>query len=172
MNAAAECGMPHGLKCVLQTYLHPTESGLGIQTNDQVFWWLDKECLPLWNVRAKPYIYRVIRGAETDVFIGTDGNGGRLLGFDARSGRETVNLKPALGGVGDLAKIPGHGVLVSTFSVSRSYSVLPRLLVLSMKDRHHRLDNECFHLLGTWEHGVVCRAGRNGELLAVIDIRS
>ncbi len=76
---------------VHHTYLHPTEAGLGMQTNDQTFWWLDEECQPLWNVRAKPYIYRVHRSPDTDVFIGTDGNGGRLLALDARSGRETLN---------------------------------------------------------------------------------
>jgi hypothetical protein len=157
---------------VVQTYVHPTEAGLGMQTNDQSFWWLGRECLPAWSVRAKPYIYRVRRAPDTDVFIGTDGNGGRLLALDAHSGRETLNLKPVLGGVGDLAKTHGHKVLVSAFRVSRSYSSPPRLLVLSMSDRRHRLDHECSLLLGTWEHGVICRAGRDGERIAIIDIRS
>ena len=107
---------------VLSTKLHGTEAGLALQTNDQALWWLGDEEVPLWNVKAKPYIYRVHRSPDTDVFIGTDGNGGRLLGHDADSGRETLNLKPALGGVGDLAKVPGHDVLVSRFFTSRSYS--------------------------------------------------
>src|SRR5262249_34523530 len=129
---------------VHQTYLHPTEAGLAMQGNDQTFWWLGDESRPLWSARTKPYIYRVHRAPESDVFVGTDGMGGRLFAFDPDSGRETLNLKPALGGVGHLAKVPGHDVLVSTFCVSRSYSVLPRLLVLSMKDRRHILVHECY----------------------------
>lgn len=157
---------------VHRTYLHPTEAGLAMQGNDQTLCWMGTECVPNWTIRAKPYIYRVHRASDTDVFVGTDGAGGRLLSFEHGSGQETLNLKPMLGGVGHLAKLPGHQVLVSTYCVSRSYCVLPRLLVLSMKDRRYSLDYECFLLLGTWKHGVVCRAGQNGKQLAVIDIRS
>jgi hypothetical protein len=157
---------------VAKTYLHRTEAGLGMQTNDQTFWWLGDESLPGWSVRAKPYIYRVHRAPDTNVFLGTDGNGGRLLALDANSGQETLALKPALGGVGHLARLPGHDILASTFRVSRSYSVLSRVLVLSMKDRSYNLDRECYLVLGTWEHGVICRVGKQGERLAVIDIRS
>src|SRR5262249_52747663 len=131
---------------VTQSKLHQTGAGLAVQTNDQGFWWLGKECVPRWNVSAKPYIYRVHRASDTDVFVGTDGNGGRLLGLDASSGRETLHLKPVLGGVGQLARIPGDKVLVSTFRVSRSYAVPPRLLLLSMIDRRHTLHDDCFHL--------------------------
>jgi hypothetical protein len=155
---------------VRSTKLHGTESGLALQTNDQMIWWLGKEDMPLWRIRAKPYIYQVHCSA-TDVFVGTDGNGGRLLGFDAVSGRETINLKPALGGVGDLTKVPGHDVLVATFRISRTYSNPARLLILSMKDRLHDLDNQCWGLVGTWEHGAVFLAGVNGERLAIVDIR-
>ncbi|HEV2972388.1 MAG TPA: hypothetical protein VGY55_20615 [Pirellulales bacterium] len=155
-----------------RTKLHLTCAGMALQTSEQGLWWLGKECVPLWNVRAKPYIYRVHRMSDTDVFVGTDGNGGRLLAFDAESGRETLNLKPVLGGVGDLAKIPGQTILVSTFRTSRSYSAPTHLLVLSMMDRRHALDQECFHLLGTWEDGVVCRTGRDGDRIAVINLRS
>lgn len=157
---------------VNQTVLHLTDAGLAIQTNDQSLWWLGKECLPLWNVRAKPYIYRVHRAADSDVFVGTDGNGGRLLALDANSGRETLNLKPVSGGVSDLVKIPAHAILVSTFRGSRRDSVAPSLLVLSMLARQHTLKHECFLLMGTWEHGVVCRAGRDGSCIAVFDVRS
>ncbi len=102
------------------TNLHVTESGLALQTNDQMLWWLGKEELPLWSIRAKPYIYRVHSSRDSSVFVGTDGNGGRLMGFDQLSGGETLNLKPALGGVGDLSKVPGHDVSVATFMTSRS----------------------------------------------------
>jgi hypothetical protein len=132
---------------------------------------MGKENEPRWSVRVKPYIYQVHRSPETDVFVGTDGNGGRLLAFDAATGRETLNLKPALGGVGSLSKVPGHDVLVATYSVSKSYSVPPRLLVLSMKDRRHRLDTDCCGLIGTWDHGAVGPAGKQWTRLAILDVR-
>jgi hypothetical protein len=156
---------------VSRTYLHPTDAGLGLQINDQGFSWLGNDSRPLWIARTKPYLYCVSRAAESDVFIGTDGNGGRLLAFDAHSGQETLNLKPALGGAGDLVKIPGHAVLAALFRVSRSYSAAPRLLILSMMDRQHTLDEECHALLGTWEHGVVYRTGQDGSRIAVIDLQ-
>src|SRR5690606_36293598 len=140
--------------------------------NAQGFSWLGIESRTLWSVRARPYIYQVQRAPESDVFIGTHGNGGRLLAFDANSGQRTLDLKPALGGVVDLVRIPGHPVLASTFRVCRSYSVVPRLLILSLWTRKQTLDDDCFLLLGTWEHGVVCRTGRDGERIAVCDLRS
>jgi hypothetical protein len=157
---------------VRSTMLHSTGAGMALQSNDQGLWWLGTGEHAIWRVRAKPYIYRVHSCPDTDVFIGTDGNGGRLLGFQPDTGAETVNLKPALGGVGLLEKVPGHDVLVGVFRTSRSYSVSPRLLIFSMKDRHYDLENECVELLGTWEHGAVCRVGENGERLAIVDLRS
>ena len=153
-----------------RTYLHPTRAGLALQTNDQGFSWLGQECVPRWSVRAKPYIYRVHRATGTDVIVGTDGNGGRLLAFDADSGRESLNLKPALGGLGTLSAIPGSTTLVSTFCVSRSYAVPARLLVLSLTDRSHTLDHECVLLLGTWFGGAVCRTGRDRGRIGLVDL--
>lgn len=160
------------LSGVHTTWLRATGSGLGLQTNDQSFWWLGKEDAPLWNVRAKPYIYRVYHSAGTDVFIGTDGNGGRLLAFDADSGAETLNIKPAAGGFGSMEKVPGHAALVSHFRVSRSWSALGRLLVLPMNDSKLDIAQSCTAFVGTWEHGAVICVGKKGERLAVIDIRS
>jgi len=153
------------------TELRATDSGLALQTNDQTLWWLGDEVSPLWKVRAKPYIYRVHCSAESDVFVGTDGNGGRVVGLDRHSGRETLNLRPVVGGVGSLAKVPGHDVLVSGFMASRSRSVPCQLLVLSMRDRRHALVNQCQSLVGTWEHGAICIAGERSDQLAIADIR-
>jgi hypothetical protein len=152
---------------VRSTLLFPCESGLAFQANDQFVWWLGKENFPIWNIRAKPYIYRVHGSPDTDVFVATDGGGGRLLGIDAASGTENLNLRPVLGGVGDLAKVPDHAVLVATFRKSRKYSVPPRLLLLDMKDRSHDFDNEG-GLLGTWQQGAICLAGKR---ISVVDIR-
>jgi hypothetical protein len=108
---------------------------------------------------------------STDVFVGTDGRGGRLLAFDPRSGKETLNIKPPLGGAGTLSKVPSHQVLVAKFWTSPRDSVSGNLFVLSMRDRSHLLGGQCRELLGTWQHGAVCVAGQNGERLANVDIR-
>jgi hypothetical protein len=153
------------------TYLHQTESGLAMQINEQTLCWLGEQHFPSWEIRAKPYIYRVHRCSTTDVYVGTDGRGGRLLAFDAASGQETLSLKPPSGGAGTLAKVPEHQVLVAKFWTSRRDYVDGSLLVLSMQDGSHRLDCGCRELLGTWQHGAVCVAGENGERLAIVDIR-
>lgn len=148
-------------------------AGLALNINDaERMWWLGEGHQPLWDIRAKPYIYRVHRLTGTDVFVGTDGNGGRLFGFDSTTGAATLNLKPALGGVGDLSKVAEHRALVCSFRISKSYSKPPRLLILSMDDLKHRLDYECQQLVGTWQHGAVCRVGKNFERLAIIDLRN
>ncbi|MBS0203343.1 MAG: hypothetical protein JSS49_10620 [Planctomycetes bacterium] len=157
---------------VRTTRLHNTGAGLALQINDAAtFWWYGDEDRPLWSARAKPYIYRVRRSAGTDVFVGTDGMGGRVFGFDPQTGQETLNLKPTLGGVGSLSHIDEHSLLVASFRTSKSYSRSPSLLLLSTIDRSHRLAYECQSLEGTWRHGAICRAGERSERLAIIDVR-
>jgi outer membrane protein assembly factor BamB len=155
---------------VKEITLHPTDDGLGVQTNSQSFWWLGREATPIWKVRAKPYIYRVHRAADSDVFIGTDGMGGRLLAFDPNSGRETRNIKPTTGGFGDLTRIPGRPLLASTFMINRTYPLQCRLFVINMLDHQHSLRDRPSSVLGTWDGGVVGRTGRTWEHLAVFDI--
>jgi hypothetical protein len=41
-----------------------------------------------------------------------------------------------------------------------------------MKYRKRALIGNCFSLAATWEHGVVCQVGPDGERLAIFDIRS
>lgn len=157
---------------VQTTRLRNTEAGLALQANDAaMLWWYGREDRPIWSVRARPYIYQVYGSAGTDIFVGTDGMGGRLFGFDSRSGRETLNLKPALGGVGSLSPIHEHPLLVASFRTSKSYSRAPSLLILNMLDRSHRLAYECQVLQATWAHGAICRAGERSERLAIIDLR-
>jgi hypothetical protein len=153
------------------TRLHHTEAGIAIQANDQSLWWLGNEDLPGWNIRAKPYIYRVYCCPCTDVFVGTDGRGGRLLAFDPASGKETLNVKPGLGGAGTLSKVPGDDVLVARFWTSRRDTTDGSLFVLSMTDRRHQLECQCRDLVGTWQHGAVCVAGQESERLAIVDVR-
>ena len=155
---------------VNSTCLHHTGAGLALQVNDQTLAWLGKDD-PLWTVRAKPYIYRVHCCTGSDVFVGTDGRGGRLLAFDAAAGKETLNLKPTVGGAGSLTKVPGHELLVASFGTSRKNFLAGELLVLSMHDRTHRSDCQYGSLLGVWEHGAVCLAGKKWERLAILDFR-
>jgi hypothetical protein len=70
--------------------------------------WLGDGSQPNWSVRCQPYIYRVCSSPESELLVGTDGRGGILLGFGVQSGDETVNRKPAIGGVGTLTKVPGE----------------------------------------------------------------
>jgi hypothetical protein len=157
---------------VHSTRLHNTGAGLALQANDAAtLWWYGDEDRPLWSVRAKPYIYRVCRSAGTDVFVGTDGMGGRVFGFDPQTGQETLNLKPALGGVGSLSPVDEHSLLVASFRTSKSYSRAPSLLLLSTIDRSHQVAYECELLVGTWKHGAICRVGERNERLAIIDVR-
>lgn len=156
---------------VSSTCLWPTKEGLAIQINHQSLSWLAKGDIPLWTIRAKPYIYQVHRSSGNDVFVGTDGRGGRLLAFDSINGKETLNLKPALGGVGTLAKVPAHDLLLARFGTSRNDWNIGKLLVLSMIDRTHRLDLPCRSLLSTWQHGAICIAKNNDKKLSIVDLR-
>ncbi|HEX7378363.1 MAG TPA: hypothetical protein VF278_14690 [Pirellulales bacterium] len=155
---------------VNSTRLHHTGAGLALQVNDQTLAWLGEDD-PLWTVRAKPYIYKVHCRAGSDVFVATDGRGGRLLAFDPVSGRETLNLKPLVGGAGSLTKVPGHDLLVASFATSRANSLAGELLVLSMRDHAYQLDRRYGSLLGVWEHGALCLAGKKWERLAIVDLR-
>lgn len=154
------------------TRLCDSGAGLALNLNGaELLWWYGDSDQPLWSFRAKPYVYQVHRAHETDLFVGTDGNGGRLYALDPETGQETLNLKPALGGVGDLSRLPHQRILVAPFRTSKSYSATRRLLVVSMDDRSHHLDYECQSLLGTWQHGAICRTGKKSERLTIVDLR-
>jgi hypothetical protein len=155
---------------VKTTCLHATEGGLALQVDDQTLSWLGED-KPLWTIRAKPYIYRVHCSPGSDVFVGTDGRGGRLLAFNPVSGEEMLNLKPPLGGAGTLMKVPAHEILVAKFWTSHRDSIAGNLFVLTMRDRNHRFDCQCGELLGVWQHGAVCVTGKDGERLAIVDLR-
>jgi hypothetical protein len=160
------------LRGVKRTALHPGSAGLAVQTNDQRLWLLGDDDAPLWDVRVKQPVYRAFQSGSSPLLVGTDGNGGRLLGFDLASGQETLNLRPAIGGAGGLAKVPGHDVLVCPFTTSRSHHVPARLLVLNVRDNRHELTVDCWGLLGTWEHGAVCGAGLYDDRIVTFDVRS
>jgi len=154
------------------TQLHATEGGLAMQTNHaQMLWWLGREETPRWQIRAKPYIYNVHSSLSTDVFVGTDGRGGRLLAFNSASGRETLNIKPVFSGAGKMTKLPGDDVLVGPFGTSKSDPYAGLLCIVHMRDRGHEVRYACCEMLGTWQHGAVCNTGARGERIAVIDIR-
>lgn len=155
---------------VKSTSLHSTAAGLALQINHQLFHWFGPGTEAIWSAKAKPYIYRLLAEPATDLFVATDGNGGRLLAFDQATGRETLNLKPAIFGVAELTQVPGADLLVTPFAVSRSYNKPRRLLALSMKDRRHQLLGNCQALLGTWEQGAIYLSGADGRQLAIANL--
>jgi hypothetical protein len=154
------------------TRLLPTESGLALQTDEQTVWWLGEQQEPSWHVRAKPYVYRVLCSPGSDVFVGTDGRGGRLFAYDPDSGTETLNIRPQMGGAGTLTKVPGHEVLVAKFWVPSRDSTAGRLFMLSMRDRRHEVGEDCRQLLGVWDQGAVCLSGKKGDRVAIVDVRA
>lgn len=156
---------------VRHTQLHSTQAGLALQTNDQTLWWLGDDEIPNWQIRAKPYIYNVHGLPATDIFVGTDGQGGRMLAFDQATGNETLNLKPPCGGAGTFVALPGHDVLMGKFWTAKRDGISGRVCVISMHDRTHKLSHDCAAPIGAWQHGIVCITGRNAERLGVVDLR-
>jgi outer membrane protein assembly factor BamB len=75
--------------------------GVAIQVNDQKVLWTTHSGESLWKQRVKPYIYNLFASDTSDIFVATDGAGGRLFRFDSKTGQETFNFRPTLGGLGD-----------------------------------------------------------------------
>lgn len=162
------------VKKVRFTHLHQTGNGLALQTNDQNLHWLGCGSTPLWSIRAKPYIYSVHHASGANVYVATDGNGGRLLGFDVRTGAETLNLKQKLGGFGAIIEM-GDGVFVHGWTDSPSYSVTSRLFVLAMKSGRFEICDTRLAPFAAWRNGVIgCiwkNAVRQGGEIAIADLR-
>lgn len=157
---------------ITSTRLHSTDAGVALQANDQAVWWLGGAEAPLWNTRAKPYIYHVFGAPESDIFVGTDGAGGRLFAYDPVTGVETLNIKPSYGGAGSMKKVPNRDVLFAKFWTSKKDASKCELMSVSMRGRKCEGVIQCRELLGTWEHGAICQAGLEGERLAIVDIRN
>lgn len=151
------------------TMLHSVGAGLALQINDQGLCWLGQGAEALWEARCKPYIYRVYRGTNGDVFVGTDGNGGRLFGFDSATGEEILNLKPSSGGFGSLVAVKELGLLVTPFSAKPRHG---GLLILNTSNRSQHMIPGVYALIGQWNRGVVCRYGAKLDQLAIIDLAS
>jgi hypothetical protein len=156
---------------VHKAQLHATRAGLAVQVNDQRLQWLGHETAAQWSTVAKPFIYHVHAGSCGDVFVATDGQGGRLVAFDAASGEKTLNLKPSYGGAGELVEVPDHEALLVKFWKSALKPNSCQLQLVSMRDRSSQAIGECSELIGAWQHGAIYRAGKAGERLAMIDLR-
>lgn len=132
----------------------PTTQGVGVQVNDQKLLWTESETLK-WVQKAKPYIYRVFAGIDSSVFVATDGNGGRLFGFDRDDGHEVFNFRPAIGGLESAKFFEDYGSMLANVSMKKSYKVPPKLLRFDLKK--HSLDDvgDCWKILGDWERGIV-----------------
>jgi hypothetical protein len=149
--------------------LHSVGAGLALQINDQGLCWLGHGTEPLWEARCKPYIYHVYHGANGDIYVGTDGNGGRLLGFDSATGEEILNLKPSSGGFGSLVSLKELGLLVTPFSAKSRQG---GLLILNTSNRSQQVIPGVYAIIGHWSRGVLCRFGAKLDKLAIVDLES
>ena len=168
-NGTRVCGARLQRPKVTSTMLHSVGGGLALQINDQGLCWLDQGTEPLWEARCKPYIYHVYRGTNGDVFVGADGNGGRLFGFDSTTGEEILNLKPSSGGFGSLVALKELGLLVTPFSSKPRHG---GLLILNTSNRSQHMIPGVFAMIGPWSRGVVCRFGTKLNKLAIVDLES
>ena len=142
---------------VQQIVAWPTHRGVALQLNDQKIVWTNGD-ERLWNQRAKPYIYRIFASSSSDVWVATDGKGGRLFGFDPRTGNETYNFRPAMGGLGDM-RLMNASLAVGSVCMHRSYSIAPKLFTFDVETQKMDFWADCWLLLGNWEEGVVFVTG-------------
>lgn len=158
------------------TAIHLTSAGLALQINDQKLLWFGDSNSPQWEALCKPYIYNVHGFPGTDIFVGTDGRGGRLFSFDQQTGEEKLNLKSeGGGGMADLEYLETHQSLAFSFGATRTQA---GLMILSVSDNNQKFMSTDTHdrrarlaCLGFWRHGAVYRVGRNLEQLGILDLR-
>ncbi len=148
----------------------PTSDGVAIQINDQKITWTTAGDR-IWEQRAKPYVYRVFATSVSDVFVATDGAGGRLLGFDRTHGQETFSFRPVLGGLGHTYFFEEAQIAVASVAMKKSHWVPSRLLRLSTDSKTTDFVASCWMILSRWSHGVVFLSGEKERRLSVLDLQ-
>lgn len=97
-----------------ETRLHACDRRPILQVNDQFVSLLsEEEHAPLWEARAKPYVYGVAAVEGGPIFVGTSGNGGGLYAFDRRRGTPVAEMR-LRGGAWDPSPVAGTGLIAST----------------------------------------------------------
>jgi outer membrane protein assembly factor BamB len=147
----------------------PTSQGVAIQVNDQKVVWATHTGEVLWEQRAKPYIYKLFASDTSDIFVATDGAGGRLFGFDPRSGQETFNFRPALGGVGECYYSENRGMAVASVAMKKSHWAASKVMIFDVQTKEFDFIANCWKILGEWERGVVFVSGDKERKITFLD---
>ncbi len=132
----------------------PTSNGVVVQVNHQKVIWTTADDR-VWVQRAKPYVYGVFATEDSDIFVTTDGGGGRMLGFDRISGNETFNFRPALGGLAHTHFFEEAQIAVASVAMKKSHWVASRLLVFRTDTKSMDFVASCWMILSRWSGGVV-----------------
>ena len=146
----------------------PTNFGVAIQVNDQKIVWTT-EGDRIWEQKSKPYVYRVFAADQSDIFVATDGNGGRLLGFNRTDGQETFNFRPVFGGLGHSHFFENAHLAVALVSVKKSHWAPSKLLFFKTDTKEMQLGEDCWQILSDWKRGVVFVTGEKKGKIAILD---
>lgn len=157
---------------VRDTRVWPTCQGVALQINDQKLLWTTHDGHMLWEQRAKPYIYNMFASDVSDIFVGTDGAGGRLLGFDSTTGQETFNFRPPFCGFGDCYFFEEPLLAVASAAVKKSHSVPSQILLFYPDTKEMEFTSTCWKIVGAWARGVVFVSGEKGRPISFLDLET
>ena len=166
-----DCDFSWNEKSVRNIRVWPTNSGVAIQVNDQkVIWTTADE--RVWELRAKPYVYNVFATDDSDIFVATDGAGGRLLGFDRTDGHETLNFRPVFCGLGDTHFFEEAQMAVASVAMKKSHWVPSKLLIFNIQTKSMDFVLSCWNILSPWSRGVVFVSGEKDRRIAFLDLNA
>jgi hypothetical protein len=157
---------------VRDTRVWPTSQGVALQINDQKLLWTTHDGHMLWEQRAKPYIYNVFASDVSDIFVGTDGAGGRLLGFDSTTGQERLNFRPAFCGFGESYFFEDSRMAVASIATKRSHRFPSQILLFSPDTKDMEFTSTCWKILDAWARGVVFVSGEKGRPISFLDLET
>lgn len=162
-----DCDYSWSEKKVRDVRAWPTSRGVALQVNDQTILWTTAGDR-LWEQRAKPYVYRVFATDTSDIFVATDGAGGRLLGFDRTHGHETLNYRPAFCGLGHTHFFEEAQIAVASVAMKKSHWVASKLLLFQTDTQAMEFVSSCWLILGRWSRGVVFLSGEKDRHIAFL----
>jgi hypothetical protein len=166
-----DCDYSWNEKGVRDIKAWPSSSGVALQVNDQkVIWTNTGE--RVWEQRAKPYVYNVFATDDSDIFVATDGAGGRLLGFDRADGHETLNFKPVFCGLGHSHFFEEAQIAVASVAMKKSHWVPSKLLIFNTETKSMDFVSSCWNILAPWSRGVVFVSGEKDRRIAFLDLNS
>ena len=159
-------------KNVRDTRVWPTSQGVALQISDQKFLWIKHDGNMLWEQRAKPYIYNLFASDISDIFVGTDGAGGRLLGFDSTTGQETLNFQPVFCGLGESSFFEDSRIAVASVAMKKSHWVPSQILLFNPDTKGMEFTSTCWKIIGSWARGVVFVSGEKGRPISFLDLET